>query len=58
MNLFTFDYNPGFILSIIDKSFAIAQVKSYKTLSINHIIKTIIDDKRIDSIKSKRHQKY
>ena len=54
MNLYTYDYNPGFILSIIDKSFAIAQVKSPKTLSINHIIKAIIDDKRINSNKSKK----
>lgn len=54
MNLHTDDFNPGFLLSLIDKSFAIAQVKSDKHLSINHIIKAIESDKRIDSTKSQK----
>jgi len=41
--------NPGFILSLIDNSFAIAQAKKESTLTLDHILKAIQRDKRINS---------
>ena len=49
INKITTYSNPGFIVSIIDKCFATAQVKNTSNITIDHIIKTITSDKRINN---------
>lgn len=40
--------NPGFVTSIIEKSFALAKSKNAKQLELEHIIKTIKSEQRIN----------
>ena len=43
------EQNPGLVLSIIDKSFAIAKVKNEKFLTIDHISKAINDNNQLNN---------
>lgn len=56
--MITTDENPGLVLSIIDKGFAIAKGTKASTLSLDHIQRSIIETKELDQNKRKKTTEY
>lgn len=56
--MITTDENPGLVLSIIDKGFAIAKGTKASILSLDHIQRSIIETKELDQNKRKKTTEY
>lgn len=56
--MITNDENPGLVLSIIDKTFAIAKVSKEKEVSLNHFQRAITEEKQLDQNKRKKASDY
>ena len=56
--MLTNDENPGLVLSIIDKTFAIAKVSKEKEVSLEHFQRAITEEKQLDQNKRKKASDY
>ena len=56
--MITNDENPGLVLSIIDKTFAIAKVNKENTITLEHFQRAIEEEKQLDQNKRKKAVDY